>query len=75
MKNTHIEIHCQLQSDSADFLDRAMRRFSLSTRAYFRLLRVARTIADIEACETITLAHISEALSYRQSSDMEHESG
>ncbi|MCH5327781.1 MAG: YifB family Mg chelatase-like AAA ATPase [Coprobacter sp.] len=50
---------------SKERLKAAMTRFNLSARAYNRILKVARTIADLEGCENIGLAHISEAISYR----------
>ncbi len=43
----------------------AVARLSLSMRSYYRLIRVARTIADLEDADEITLAHVAEALSYR----------
>ena len=47
-------------------LEEAMQRFKLSMRAYTRILRVARTIADLEGAEKVNQTHIAEALSYRQ---------
>jgi magnesium chelatase family protein len=57
---------CVPASDARDILDRAVQRFRLSARAYHRVLKVARTIADLEGTEQITAAHISEALLFRQ---------
>ena len=57
---------CVSTSDAQDILDRAVQRFRLSARAYHRVLKVARTIADLEGAEQITAAHISEALLFRQ---------
>jgi magnesium chelatase family protein len=57
---------CVSTSDAQDILDRAVQRFRLSARAYHRALKVARTIADLEGAEQITVAHISEALLFRQ---------
>ena len=48
MTNKEIEIHCILDSESDLFLKNAMTKLDLSTRAYFRILKLARTIADID---------------------------
>ncbi|MCC6006127.1 MAG: ATP-binding protein, partial [Rhodobacteraceae bacterium] len=52
-------------AEGADFLHRAAERFGLSARGYHRVLRVARTIADLDGSETLRLPHIAEAVSYR----------
>jgi magnesium chelatase family protein len=57
--------HCQLPADGARLLGLALTRLGLSTRAHDRLLRVARTIADLAGCETITTEHVAEAIQYR----------
>lgn len=57
--------HASLQNADADLLEQAMRRLRLSARAYHRILRVARTIADLEGEAGIGTAHLREALNYR----------
>ena len=57
--------YCPLDEASLRLLRNAMSKLDLSARAYDRILRVARTIADYEGCESITSAHIAEAISYR----------
>ena len=51
--------------EDAELLRQAMNRFQLSARAYDRILRVARTIADLEGCENINGTHLAEAIGYR----------
>ena len=60
-----MEQYCQLDEASATFLKNAMERMQLSARAYSRILKVARTIADLEGTERIMSHHISEAVGYR----------
>ncbi|NKB47431.1 MAG: YifB family Mg chelatase-like AAA ATPase [Legionellales bacterium] len=57
---------CELASDSQRLLNDAMQKMQLSMRGMHRLLRVARTIADMADSEQITSAHLAEALTYRQ---------
>jgi magnesium chelatase family protein len=60
-----IRAFCQIDSNSEKMLENAMRRLGLSARAYDRILKVSRTIADLEGCEAINANHISEAVGYR----------
>ena len=55
-----------LQSADRKLLDKAMTKLGLSARGYYKILKVARTIADIENSEEIETHHLSEALGYRR---------
>ncbi len=57
--------HCALDGDTARLLERAMNRLSLSARAYDRILKVARTIADLAGRERIEASDVAEAINYR----------
>jgi len=60
-----IEKYCDLDNDSKNLIKIAMEKLNLSARAYDRILKVARTIADLELEENILSQHISEAIQYR----------
>ncbi|WP_058555390.1 YifB family Mg chelatase-like AAA ATPase [Thiohalocapsa sp. ML1] len=61
-----LERHCTPDAQGRELLTQAMRRLALSGRAYHRILKVARTIADLAECEAITVAHLGEAIGYRR---------
>lgn len=63
--NKEIEKYCQLNKADEALLAQIMEKFKLSARAYHRILKVARTIADLSGQEKIQTNHISEAVSYR----------
>jgi magnesium chelatase family protein len=65
MNTKQIREHCKLDEASKELLKNAMERLNLSARAYDRILKVARTIADLEGAQNITGNHISEAIQYR----------
>jgi len=65
MKPRHIRKYCKIDEASQHLMESAMNRLGLSARAYNRILKVARTIADIEGSDTIASEHISEAIQYR----------
>ena len=60
-----LEVHGELESSARGLLTSAGERLHLSARAFHRVLRVARTIADLEHSATIGSAHVAEALGYR----------
>ncbi len=63
--NKEIEQYCKLNKSDEALLAQIIEKFGLSARAYHRILKVARTIADISGEDNIQTAHISEAVSYR----------
>jgi len=65
MTNRQLKMFCAIGEDSRKLLEMAMDRLGLSARAYTRILKVARTIADLEGEENILAAHVSEAIQYR----------
>ena len=65
MTNRHIKRFCPIDESSQKLLEMAIDKFGLSARAYTRILKVARTIADLEGQENLQPAHLSEAIQYR----------
>jgi magnesium chelatase family protein len=65
MKPRHLRKYCKIDADCQNLMEAAMNRLGLSARAYNRVLKVARTIADIEGSEKISSEHVSEAIQYR----------
>ena len=57
--------HCQLEKEALDLLREVFQSLKLSARAYTRILKVARTIADLDESEDITIHHLAEAVQYR----------
>ena len=65
MASRHIKHHCALDGAAADLLKTAMERLSLSSRAYDRILKVARTSAEREAREASAPEHVAAAIACR----------
>jgi magnesium chelatase family protein len=65
MTTRQIRNHCELGADSERLLERAMQQQGLTARAHDRILKVARTIADLEGANNLTVAHLAEAIQYR----------
>ena len=65
MSSRQIRVFCELDAVSLKLLKNAMERLSLSARAYDRILKVARTIADLEGVDSVHALHIAEAIQYR----------
>jgi magnesium chelatase family protein len=65
MSSKQIRKYCQLDQACAEILKKAMEKFGFSARAYDRILKVARTIADLDGVATIGTRHIAEAVQYR----------
>lgn len=65
MDTKALNTYCALTSDCEELMHSAFDRMGLTARSYDRILRVARTIADLEGSESIEAMHIAEAIQYR----------
>ena len=65
MPPSQIRLFCKLESDAESLLKNAMEEMGLSARAHDKILRIGRTIADLEGSENINAMHLSEAINYR----------
>ncbi len=66
LTNKEVNKHCQIDVTGSQLLDTAVERLGLSARAIHRILKVARTIADLAGAASIDSTHLSEAISYRR---------
>ncbi len=64
MRPKQVREHCSLDSESTGYLEQAMEQMHLSARAHDRILKVARTLADLAGTEKIQGHHILEAIQY-----------
>jgi len=65
MDSKEVELHCQLTKQNQQLIERAADQLGLSARAYHRVLKISRTLADLEGSHIIEKHHLTEALSYR----------
>ena len=65
MTKNEFDLHCKLDEVGNQILKKAMDTMGLSARAYDRILKVARTIADLDESQTIEAQHLAEAIQYR----------
>ena len=65
MGTKEVKKFCQVDEDGKELLEMAVNRLGFSARAYTRVLKVARTIADLSSEENIKPVHVSEAIQYR----------
>jgi magnesium chelatase family protein len=65
MTTRQIRAYCELGTDSERLLERAMQQQGLTARAHDRILKVARTIADLEGADHLAVPHLAEAIQYR----------
>jgi magnesium chelatase family protein len=68
MKNTHVKKYCKLSKDVEAILTQAAQKFQLSARSYMKMIKVARTIADLDNSDEIQINHMAEALQYKPKS-------
>ena len=73
LSHKQVKQFCQIDEKSRQLLVKAICQFGLSARSYDRLLRVSRTLADLDTCEQIELRHVAEALKYRLRSEQQEQ--
>ena len=65
MRAKKLREHCDMDAGTKDLFKAAIAQFNLSGRGYDRILKVSRTIADLEECEQIEMHHVAEAINSR----------
>ena len=66
LSNREVQRDCALMASDRSLLERALDKLGLSARAYHRVLRVTRSIADLAGSERVATAHLTEAIQYRR---------
>lgn len=66
MSSAQIEKYCVLDDASKQLLEKGMEKLGLSARGYHRILKIARTIADMDGCDKIETKHVAESIQYRR---------
>ena len=66
MGNKEVKKYCTLTPQVQGFLQTVVKKYSLSARAYYKVIKIARTIADLAGREEIELEHVAEAAQYRE---------
>ncbi|MBW7954257.1 YifB family Mg chelatase-like AAA ATPase [Candidatus Gracilibacteria bacterium] len=69
MSSNQVKEFCKLDKESENMLNSAVKTMNLSARSYYKILKLSRTIADLEQSEDIKINHIAESLSYRKQDD------
>jgi magnesium chelatase family protein len=69
LRGRELQSFCQLSEDGRNLMRRAFEKMSLTMRSHDKILKVARTIADLEEAEEIGVVHLAEALQYRRTED------
>ncbi len=67
MSSRVLKTHCKLECESESLLNQSMMELGLAARGYTKIIKVARTISDVDLSNIIKVEHISEALQYRRS--------
>ncbi len=73
--SSKIDTYCPLSSEHKEYLKEIFKKLDLSARSYFKILKVARTIADLEGSDNIKMSHLSEAICYRSADKKYWEGG
>ena len=60
-----LKLHCSLNAEGSELLKNAMQQLNLSARAYHKILKISRTIADLVGSQEIQTQHVAEAIQYR----------